>query len=813
MLYFILILAHTCSLYLIIALISFNPADPSWMQYTWNNQHIYNLGGIIGARISDFLFFYFGILSYIIPLFILFYTWKFFYKKKIGFLIFFIKILKVSISLLILCVLVQLNVNDIFYFSPGGLIGNVCADFITMNPYKALYIILLVLFCQLKHRISLLNKRFLCFVNKIYKKINHIKYDSFFKNKNKNFFLQKKQLFIDKRISPSIFCIKKNNILKKNCFRSLDINNKFNINSKGCIEFAKKNCVYFKNNLDKPQYISLINNMSDHHNQIFNQCNKFSYHKLHINHHKQNNNCITKYIHKFVLKNNSINYITNMFNKHFKQKQDHIMITSFSQKQLGKNSFLSFNYTKKIGKDSFNVSANQQKLIPMNNLSRKIKMQSIQNNHKNLSNSKINFYKTHDTTQFILPNTNLLMSNLKKNIKPCLEFQKISKLIEKKLLEYRIVAHVAKIVPGPVITRFELNLSAGIKSSKISSLSRDLARSLSVASVQVIEVIPGTPYVGLEIPNTHRCTVYLQDIIRSDQFKNMHSPLALVFGQDIAGQPIIQDLRCMPHLLIAGTTGSGKSVGINVMIISILYTATPEDVRFIMIDPKILELSIYSKIPHLLTTVITDTQDVESILQWCVKEMENRYKLMSIVGVRNLESYNHRIQELSTCHNKSNQSVMLSIEKNINHSACCASQTSKKLPYIIVIIDEFSDLMIMTAKKVEVLIIRLTQKARAAGIHLILSTQRPSVDVITGVIKANIPARLAFTVSSKIDSRTILGQAGAEALLGMGDMLYLPPNSSDLIRIHGAHITDKEIYAVVKFWKNQTFNNKSLYKI
>lgn len=403
-------------------------------------------------------------------------------------------------------------------------------------------------------------------------------------------------------------------------------------------------------------------------------------------------------------------------------------------------------------------------------------------------NATINIENQRKKKYVTLPNANLLIKNPTKKIKNCIEIENTSQLIEKKLLEYRISAKVVKVISGPVISRFELNLSAGIKSSKIYNLSLDLARSLSVNFVRVIRVIPGTPYVGLEIPNTTRELVYLKDIINSKKFQSIRSPLALILGKDISGQPVIEDLRSMPHLLIAGTTGSGKSSGINAMIISMLYKATPKEVRFIMIDPKILELSIYSNIPHLLKDVITNINDVESALQWCVQEMDQRYQLMSLVGVRNLENYNNYVDQQFVFKNKTNDNIKLQLTK---------------LPYIVIIIDELSDLMMTTEKKIEMLITRLTQKSRAAGIHLILSTQRPSVNVITGLIKSNVPARLAFTVSSKIDSHTILGQSGAESLLGKGDMLYLPANCSTLMRVHGTYVQDQEINTVVNFWKNK----------
>ncbi len=374
--------------------------------------------------------------------------------------------------------------------------------------------------------------------------------------------------------------------------------------------------------------------------------------------------------------------------------------------------------------------------------------------------------------------------------------EQMARLVEARLADFRIKADVVNYSPGPVITRFELNLAPGVKAARISNLSRDLARSLSTVAVRVVEVIPGKPYVGLELPNKKRQTVYLREVLDNAKFRENPSPLTVVLGKDIAGDPVVADLAKMPHLLVAGTTGSGKSVGVNAMILSMLYKAQPEDVRFIMIDPKMLELSVYEGIPHLLTEVVTDMKDAANALRWSVNEMERRYKLMSALGVRNLAGYNEKIAEAARMGRpipdpywKPGDSM------DVQHPIL------EKLPYIVVLVDEFADLMMTVGKKVEELIARLAQKARAAGIHLVLATQRPSVDVITGLIKANIPTRIAFTVSSKIDSRTILDQGGAESLLGMGDMLYSGPNSTMPVRVHGAFVRDQEVHAVVQDWK------------
>jgi S-DNA-T family DNA segregation ATPase FtsK/SpoIIIE len=367
-----------------------------------------------------------------------------------------------------------------------------------------------------------------------------------------------------------------------------------------------------------------------------------------------------------------------------------------------------------------------------------------------------------------------------------------SRLIEKKLSDFGVSVKVLAAYPGPVITRYEIEPAIGVKGSQIVNLVKDLARALSVVSIRVVETIPGKSCMGLEIPNPHRQTVRLSEILGSEAYHAMHSPLALVLGKDIAGNPVVADLAKMPHLLVAGTTGSGKSVGLNAMILSLLYKSEPRNVRLILIDPKMLELSVYQDIPHLLAPVVIDMKQAVNALGWCVAEMDRRYKLMSWLGVRNLSGFNHKIAEAEKQGRKLEDPLTLESGE---------PQALQSLPHIVVVIDELADLMMVVGKKVEELIARLAQKARAAGIHLVLATQRPSVDVITGLIKANIPTRIAFQVSSKVDSRTILDQSGAEALIGMGDMLYLPPGTGLPQRVHGAFVADHEVHKVVEHLK------------
>ena len=382
------------------------------------------------------------------------------------------------------------------------------------------------------------------------------------------------------------------------------------------------------------------------------------------------------------------------------------------------------------------------------------------------------------------------------------QLDKVSRLVEAKLIEFGIKAEVVDVFPGPVITRFELNLAPGVKVSKITNLSKDLARSLSAKSVRVVEVIEGKSVIGIELPNKHRETVFFSDVVSHEKFAQSKSNLAMAIGSDISGEPVIADLAKMPHLLVAGTTGSGKSVAVNTMIVSILYKSSPEDVRMIMIDPKQVELSVYDGIPHLLSEVVTDMKEAANALRWCVGEMERRYQLMSKLGVRNLKGYNDKVLKAIA-----DGEPMIDPLWQPSDAFTQTPPTLEKLPSIVIIVDEFADMMMIVGKKVEELIARIAQKARAAGIHLILATQRPSADVITGLIKANIPTRMALRVQSRIESRIILDQQGAEQLLGMGDMFYLAPGEAVPIRVHGAFVDDHEVHAVVSDWKSRAEPN------
>lgn len=379
----------------------------------------------------------------------------------------------------------------------------------------------------------------------------------------------------------------------------------------------------------------------------------------------------------------------------------------------------------------------------------------------------------------------------------------MSRLLEHKLKDFGVLAEVVEVFPGPVITRFEIQPGTGVKVSKITNLAKDIARSMAVISVRVVEVIPGKPVVGIEIPNEDRAIVNFHDVLASSVYDDAKSPLTLALGHDIAGEPVVADLAKMPHLLVAGTTGSGKSVGVNAMLISLLYKSTPAEVRLILVDPKMLELSVYDGIPHLLTPVITDMKDAANGLRWCVGEMERRYKLMAAMGVRNLAGFNRKIKDAIAAGEPLKDPLFVPEENFQPGEEIAVAPDLEPLPSVVVVIDEFADMIMIVGKKVEELIARIAQKARAAGIHLILATQRPSVDVITGLIKANVPTRIAFQVSSRVDSRTILDQGGAEQLLGHGDMLYLPPGSGLPVRVHGAFVSDEEVHRVVADWKRR----------
>ena len=709
------------AMFIMLALFSFDPADPGWAQ-TGYQTPIRNLGGSVGAYLSDLLLNLFGFIAYSLPFIVAIVGWLLFQKfhqlmqldyltlalKLIGFLMFYLGITSLA----------SMNFDDLFYFSAGGILGDVLSE--TLLPYFSFVGSTLV---------------FVMFSCAGFVLLTGFSWLNFIDNVGRYtiasvLFLQHIPGYIKDK-----FGVGDTPLTDTDKSDSKGIDEEANIQIKPedipvTTPKKKKLAIPFlasttEKEDDTPEHFIDINDLMDG--------------PLEIN--------VQEYVND--------NEISAAFADIEKVvvADDNAVVTKKPTGELVNSS-----------------DANQVNLVPSTE------------------------------EQFSgMPSIDLLdRPDKAKNPINREELEQVSRLVETILLDFKVQAEVVAVYPGPVITRFELDLAPGMKVSKISALSKDLARALSAISVRVVEVIPGKSVIGLELPNKHREIVHLSEVISCTAFEESSSPLAMVLGKDIAGEPVVVDLAKMPHLLVAGTTGSGKSVGVNTMIVSLLYKSTPEDVRLIMIDPKMLELSVYEGIPHLLTEVVTDMKDAANALRWCVGEMERRYKLMSALGVRNLKGYNKK--------------VLTAIAEGeplidpIWQPSDGLDQTPpllEKLPSIVVIVDEFADMMMIVGKKVEELIARIAQKARAAGIHLILATQRPSVDVITGLIKANIPTRMAFQVSSGLNSRTILDQQGAEQLLGMGDMLYLPPGTGVPTRVHGAFIDDHEVHAVVKDWKSR----------
>ncbi len=709
------------AMFIMLALFSFDPADPGWAQ-TGYQTPIRNLGGSVGAYLSDLLLNLFGFIAYSLPFIVAIVGWLLFQKfhqlmqldyltlalKLIGFLMFYLGITSLA----------SMNFDDLFYFSAGGILGDVLSE--TLLPYFSFVGSTLV---------------FVMFSCAGFVLLTGFSWLNFIDNVGRYtiasvLFLQHIPGYIKDK-----FGVGDSPLTDTDKSDSKGIDEEANIQIKPedipvTTPKKKKLAIPFlasttEKEDDTPEHFIDINDLMDG--------------PLEIN--------VQEYVND--------NEISAAFADIEKVvvADDNAVVTKKPTGELVNSS-----------------DANQVNLVPSTE------------------------------EQFSgMPSIDLLdRPDKAKNPINREELEQVSRLVETILLDFKVQAEVVAVYPGPVITRFELDLAPGMKVSKISALSKDLARALSAISVRVVEVIPGKSVIGLELPNKHREIVHLSEVISCTAFEESSSPLAMVLGKDIAGEPVVVDLAKMPHLLVAGTTGSGKSVGVNTMIVSLLYKSTPEDVRLIMIDPKMLELSVYEGIPHLLTEVVTDMKDAANALRWCVGEMERRYKLMSALGVRNLKGYNKK--------------VLTAIAEGeplidpIWQPSDGLDQTPpllEKLPSIVVIVDEFADMMMIVGKKVEELIARIAQKARAAGIHLILATQRPSVDVITGLIKANIPTRMAFQVSSGLNSRTILDQQGAEQLLGMGDMLYLPPGTGVPTRVHGAFIDDHEVHAVVKDWKSR----------
>lgn len=715
------------AMFMMLALFSFDPADPGWAQ-TGYQTPVRNLGGAVGAYLSDLLLNLFGLVAYSLPFVVAIVGWLLFQRyhqlMRLDYLTLGLKLIGFFMLYLGVTSIASMNFDDIFYFSAGGIVGDVLSQ--TLLPYFSFVgstLIFLLFTCA--GFVLLTGFSWLKFIDAI----GHY------------------------AIAGFMYLIGLPKTIKEN-FGTSEVEDELeeqkHIESAAQIEDSKTSAKVAKlgeNNEEEAIVEQPITQLHDaHDNEPFVDIEELLTEPLDIN-----------------------------VQEHVSEAEIAAAFANVDQPDVADD--IDFNNTAK---------QNTTELSPLN--------QSLEQ-----VNGQVNLVAEPEETFQGMPSIDLLdRPDKAQNPVNQEELDQVSRLVEAKLLDFGVKAQVVSVYPGPVITRFELDLAPGVKVSKITSLSKDLARALSAISVRVVEVIPGKSVIGLELPNKHREIVRLSEVIACPAFEESSSSLTMVLGKDIAGDPVVVDLGKMPHLLVAGTTGSGKSVGVNTMIVSLLYKSTPEDVRMIMIDPKMLELSVYEGIPHLLAEVVTDMKDAANALRWCVGEMERRYKVMSAVGVRNLKGYNKKILEA----NAKGEPIIDPLWQPSDG----LDQTPpmlEKLPSIVVIVDEFADMMMIVGKKVEELIARIAQKARAAGIHLVLATQRPSVDVITGLIKANIPTRMAFQVSSGLNSRTILDQQGAEQLLGMGDMLYLPPGTGVPTRVHGAFIDDHEVHAVVKDWKDR----------
>jgi len=712
------------AMFIMLALFSFDPADPGWSQ-TGYQTPIRNLGGAVGAFLSDLLLNFFGLIAYTLPFVAAVTGWLLFQKyhrliqldyltlglKFIGFILFYIGITSIA----------SMNFDDVYYFSAGGILGDVLSN--TLLPYFSFVgSTLLFLTFLFSGFVLLTGFSLIAFIDKT----------GAYTIKVVQYLLtipgQIKQHFSDLKASKT------------------------------------NSALIVENQQNNEQPIALPEIEPQAHTETEENIESEAHDVHHAFH------SITEQDHDDIIapSKNDLPYESEDGIEHFVAIDDLI------------GEPLAFNVQEHVNEDEIAAAFEQVEPIVVEE---PICPPPIINN---------------ELTQE-LPSLELLdRPDRAKNPIDENELEQVSRLVEVKLLEFGVKAEVVGVFPGPVITRFELNLAPGVKASKVSGLSQDIARSLSAKSVRVVEVIEGKSVIGIELPNKYRETVFFTDVISAPAFADSSSHLAMAIGSDISGKPVIADLAKMPHLLVAGTTGSGKSVAVNTMIVSILYKSTPEDVRMIMIDPKQVELSVYNGIPHLLAEVVTDMKEAANALRWCVGEMERRYKLMSALGVRNLKGFNDKVAK-----GIAEGEPLIDPLWQPNDAFTQTPPLLEKLPAIVILVDEFADMMMVAGKKVEELIARIAQKARAAGMHLILATQRPSADVITGLIKANIPTRMALRVQSRMESRIILDQQGAEQLLGMGDMFYLPPGEAVSVRVHGAFVNDDEVHAVVKDWKSR----------
>jgi len=741
------------AMFMMLALFSFDPADPGWAQTGYQTQ-VRNLGGAVGAYISDLLLNLFGLIAYSLPFVIAIVGWLLFQRfhelMKLDYLTLGLKLIGFFMFYLGVTSLASMNFDDIFYFSAGGILGDVLSG--TLLPYFSFVgSTLLFLLFTCAGFVLLTGFSWLKFIDSVGRYA----------------------------IEGSLWLVNAPKLIKTHFGTSEQSNDE---------ELDTDQNLSAKSRIGKNKAKTKDETLTDKHSSTENATQSTE---------PMPSDSLPSGMHA----QTAMIELPKSFSAHDEQESAHNKVAEKTEPFIDIAELMTElsagNVQEHVSEKEITAAFAEVEKPNVGDdyhFPATVVEQSITDD-----NGQVNLVPVEEGIAQGMPSIDLLdRPDKAKNPINQDELDQVSRLVEAKLLDFGVQAQVVSVYPGPVITRFELDLAPGVKVNKITSLAKDLARALSAISVRVVEVIPGKSVIGLELPNKHREIVYLSEVLGCADFEESSSSLAMVLGKDIAGDPVVVDLGKMPHLLVAGTTGSGKSVGVNTMIISLLYKSTPEDVRMIMIDPKMLELSVYEGIPHLLAEVVTDMKDAANALRWCVGEMERRYKVMSAVGVRNLKGYNKKVLEAIA----KGEPIIDPLWQPTD-SLDQTPPTLEKLPSIVVIVDEFADMMMIVGKKVEELIARIAQKARAAGIHLILATQRPSVDVITGLIKANIPTRMAFQVSSGLNSRTILDQQGAEQLLGMGDMLYLPPGTGVPTRVHGAFVDDHEVHAVVKDWKSR----------
>lgn len=831
-----LIVIVLISIFLSVALFTFSAADPSWSQTAWGGE-IDNAGGLVGAWLADTLFFIFGSLAYVIPFVVTATAWVMLRKRDedepIDLMLWGTRLLGLSVIILTSCGLADINFDDIWYFSSGGVIGDVLTSLAlpTLNLLGTTLVFLflwgagftLLTGISWLSIVEWLGEKSIQLVTAIVNKLRGRQDEVL--EAELNHYEQQPESVVEPQIDdqPVVVSERRFNIHMPETATNVEPEPQV-------VEpvyqqqpvVAEENLVTATQEAlqEQPQAFEPLSPQVERTKQLGATIEELDNAARSENDfapsevlatapqvqsepfdvepdHAPMANTQTSPI----LEEQDLPWRTDMAEEEIVQPSisstelEQISAQISPSDEYQEPTISSFDVVEESAAEEIGQldEIEDKDAAALHNMVEEARAKVVAQQNPFLVQQETNLPKPAEP----MPTLELLYHPEKReNFIDREALENIARLVEAKLADYKIQATVVDIFPGPVITRFELDLAPGVKVSRISGLSMDLARSLSAMAVRVVEVIPGKPYVGLELPNMSRQTVFFSDVVGSQQFIEAKSPTTVVLGQDIAGEAVVADLSKMPHVLVAGTTGSGKSVGVNVMILSMLYKATPEDVRFIMIDPKMLELSVYEGIPHLLSEVVTDMKDASNALRWCVGEMERRYKLMSALGVRNIKGFNDKLKMAAEAGHPIHDPLWQPGDSMDEHAPLL-----EKLPYIVVVVDEFADLMMVVGKKVEELIARLAQKARAAGIHLILATQRPSVDVITGLIKANIPTRVAFTVSTKTDSRTILDQGGAESLLGMGDMLYLPPGSSHTVRVHGAFASDDDVHAVVNNWK------------